>query len=80
MSGIGVLGIVGMIVIVIALAGWIFAVVRANRDPMQTKGRRGKLKRGPVSGGAIRGDPGQNILTGEAPRQEEPPRKGPLDL
>jgi hypothetical protein len=38
---------------------------------VQTHRAGGKLKRGPVSGGAIRGDPGQNILTGEAPTQEE---------
>jgi hypothetical protein len=80
MTGIGILGVIALIVIVLALLGWIFIVARADRDPVQTKDPGGKLKRGPVSGGAIRGDPGQNILTGEAPRQDEPPRNGPMDL
>jgi hypothetical protein len=73
MSNIGILGVIGLIVIVIALLGWIFVIIRAARDPVQTKDSGGKLKRGPVSGGAIRGDPGQNILTGEAPQQGEHP-------
>jgi hypothetical protein len=51
---------------------WIVVIVRADHDPVRTHRAGGKLKRGPVSGGAIRGDPGQNILTGEAPTQEEP--------
>jgi hypothetical protein len=71
MTGIGTLGVIGLIVIVLALAGWIVMIIWANRDPVQTRDDGGKLKRGPVSGGAIRGDPGQNILTGEAPRQDE---------
>jgi hypothetical protein len=78
-SDIGVWSVVGLIVIVLAMLGWIVAIVRAQRDPVQTKERRGKLKRGPVSGGAIRGDPGQNTLTGEAPRQDEPSRDSPTD-
>lgn len=72
MSGIGAFGIVALIVIVLALVGWIVVIVRADRDPVQTHRAGGKLKRGPVSGGAIRGDPGQNVLTGEAPTQEGP--------
>jgi hypothetical protein len=80
MSGIGIFGIIALIVIMIALLGWVLAVIRADHDPVQTKEPGGKLKRGPVSGGAIRGDPGQNILTGEAPRQDEHPRDGPMDL
>lgn len=80
MSSIGVLAVIGLIVIVLALLGWITVIILARRDPVQTKKPGGKLKRGPVSGGAIRGDPGQSILTGEAPRQDEPPRNGPLDL
>jgi hypothetical protein len=80
MSSIGILGVIGLIVIVLALLAWLFVMVRADRDPVQNKNPGGKLKRGPVSGGAIRGDPGQNILTGEAPRQDERPRNGPLDL
>ena len=72
MSGIGALGIVALIVIVLALLGWIVMITRADHDPVQRHRAGGKLKRGPVSGGAIRGDPGQNILTGEAPRQDEP--------
>jgi len=80
MSNIGTLSVIGLIAIVLALLAWVLVVVRAQRDPIQTKKFRGKLKRGPVSGGAIRGDPGQNILTGEAPRQDGPPRNGPMDL
>jgi hypothetical protein len=79
MTQIGILGVVALIVIVLALLAWIIAVIRAGRNRMQTKDP-GKLKRGPVSGGAIRGDPGQNILTGEAPREDEKPRNSPMDL
>jgi hypothetical protein len=79
-SSIGILGVIGLIVIVLALLAWLFVMVRADHDPVQNKNPGGKLKRGPVSGGAIRGDPGQNILTGEAPRQDEQRRNGPLDL
>ena len=80
MSSIGVLGVIALIVIVLALVVWIYMLVRANHDPIQNKEPGGKLKRGPVSGGAIHGDPGQNILTGEAPRQEEPRKNSPMDL
>lgn len=80
MSTIGTLGVIGLIVIVLALFGWIFMIVHANNAPEQNKRRQGKPKRGPVSGGVIRGDPGQSILTGEAPRHEERPKNGPLDL
>lgn len=80
MSSIGTLGVIGLIVIVLALLVWIFMLVRADRDPIQNKESGGKLKRGPVSGGAIHGDPGQNILTGEAPCQEESRKNSPMDL
>jgi hypothetical protein len=86
MSRVGFLGAVGLVVIVLALLAWIIVVIRAGRSPVQTEDPGGKLKRGPVSGGAIRGDPGQNILTGEAPRQDEEaregekPRNSPMDL
>jgi hypothetical protein len=80
MSGIGIFGVIALIVIVIALLGWVLAILRADHDPVQTKKPGGKLKRGPVSGGAIRGEPGQNILTGEAPRKDEPPHNSPMDL
>ena len=80
MSAIGTLGVIALTVIVLALVLWIMMVVRANRDPVQTRDPGGKPKRGPVSGGVIRGDPGQGILTGEAPREDEPRRNSPLDL
>ena len=82
MTNIGTLGVIGLCVIVLGLAVWIWMTVRAGRDPVQTRHPDEKLKRGPVSGGAIHGDPGQSILTGEAPRKEEdePPKTGPLDL
>jgi hypothetical protein len=79
MSNIGVLGVVGLVIIVIALLGWILIVVRAARHADPADPSAGDLKRGPVSGGAIHGDPGQNILTGEAPRQDEPRENGPAD-
>jgi hypothetical protein len=79
MTGIGILGVIGLGVIVVALLAWIIALIRADREPVQAKDP-GKLKRGAVSGGAIRGEPGQNILTGEAPRQDERPRNSPMDL
>lgn len=74
MTNIGMFGLIALFVIVIALLGWIWMTVRANNDPIQTKHPDDRLKRGPVSGGAIHGDPGQSILTGEAPRQDEPDR------
>jgi hypothetical protein len=72
MSNIGVLAVIGLILIVVILIGWILMTVRASRHPIKSKDPGGSLKRGPVSGGAIHGDPGQNILTGEAPRQDAP--------
>jgi hypothetical protein len=80
MSNIGTVGIVALVVIVVALLVWIVMTIRADRISVKDKKNDGKLKRGPVSGGAIHGDPGQSILTGEAPRQDEPRRNGPLDL
>ena len=84
MSGIGVLAVIGLIVIVIVLLFWVFMTVRANRNPTVNEHPDENLKRGPVSGGVIRGDPGQNSLTGEAhevkPRREENRGHGPLDL
>lgn len=79
MSNFGIFGIIAVIVIVLALIGWIYLILRAQRDPEQSKHAHGKLKRGPVSGGAIRGDPGQNILTGEAPQMNEPRQDRPPD-
>jgi hypothetical protein len=80
MTNIGTLGVVALIVVVLALLGWILMIVWADRHPTRAKRHGGKLKRGPVSGGVIHGDPGQDILTGEAPRQDEPRKNGPLDL
>jgi hypothetical protein len=71
MTNIGILGVIALIVIVLALIGWITVLLRAGRHPEQKSEPGGKLKRGPVSGGVIRGEPGQDILTGEAPRQDE---------
>jgi hypothetical protein len=79
MTNIGTLGVVALVVVVLALLGWILMIVRADRHPMPTKNPGGRLKRGPVSGGVIHGDPGQEILTGEAPRQDEPRKEGPQD-
>jgi hypothetical protein len=91
MSRIGILGIVGLILIVLVLVLWIVMVIRARRNPAMTKAPEEHLPRGPVSGGVMRGDPGQVIPTGEAPRYEEKPApdeprehgrggNGPLDL
>jgi hypothetical protein len=71
-SNIGILAVLGLVLIVLVLVGWIFMTVRASRHPMKSRNPGGRLRRGPVSGGAIHGDPGQNILTGEAPRQDAP--------
>jgi hypothetical protein len=71
MSHIGVLSIIGLIVIMMALFVWIFMTLRASAKPALGDRSGEKLKRGPVSGGVIHGDPGQSILTGEAPRQDE---------
>jgi hypothetical protein len=92
MSHIGVLGVVGLTVIILALVLWITMIVRARRNPAVTKAPDDEPGRGPISGGVIRGDPGQVILTGEAPREDELRREdeaardderrrnGPLDL
>jgi hypothetical protein len=80
MSPMGLVGIIAPIVIVLALFAWILVVIRADRDPVLNRHPKQKLKRGRVSGGAIRGDPGQGILTGEAPRLDKETRNGPLDL
>jgi hypothetical protein len=80
MSSTGVFGVIALIVIVAGLVAWILLILRANHDPVQAKGSQGRPKRGPVSGGVIRAEPGQSILTGEAPREDEPPKKSPLDL
>jgi hypothetical protein len=74
MSDIGIVGVVGLVVIVLVLVASRYAILRAKGDPVQTDEPGGKLKRGPVSGGAIRGEPGQRNLTGEAPRQDDPSR------
>jgi hypothetical protein len=75
MTHIGVLGVTGLVLIMIALGVWLFMTMRASRNPAQNRDDGGKLKRGPVSGGVIHGDPGQSMLTGEAPRQDEQPEK-----
>jgi hypothetical protein len=72
---IGVIGTVGIILAVVALAMWIYMIMRAKRHPARRTGEADKLKRGPVSGGAIHGDPGQNILTGEADRIDDEEHK-----
>jgi hypothetical protein len=78
MSHIGVLSVIGLFVIVLALFGWIFMTLRASTKPVLGDRNGEKLKRGPVEGGVIQGDPGQSMLTGEAPRHEnsEHPDKG----
>jgi hypothetical protein len=76
MSGVGTLGIGGLIVIVVALVLWIAMVTRAGDRPAKTSSE--EPARGPVSGGVMRGDPGQVNPTGEAPRMdEEPPADRP---
>jgi hypothetical protein len=75
MSHIGVLSVIGLLVIVLALFTWIFMTLRASTKP-RLGDRDGETpERGPVSGGVIHGDPGQSILTGEAPRMDEHPDK-----
>lgn len=73
LSSTNVWGVIALIAVILALAVWIIMLLRANRDPSRkhNKEAEGKLKRGPVSGGAIHGDPGQSILTGHAQREAE---------
>jgi hypothetical protein len=84
MSRIGVLEVVGLVLIVLALVLWIVMLVRARHDPSVKSAVRGQPPpRGPVSGGVMRGDPGQVIPTGEAAPSEESERgrgSSPLDL
>lgn len=87
MSRIGPLAVVGLIVIVVVLVLWIAMLIRARRDPSLKSDVEGKPPpRGPVSGGVMRGDPGQVIPTGEVAPEEfdrdEPKRHGtsPMDL
>ena len=68
MSGLGMFGVFAVATVVLVVC--VLMILRAGRDPAQTKSDPGELKRGPVSGGAIRGDAGQVGLTGEAPRQD----------
>jgi hypothetical protein len=84
MSHIGVFGAVGLIVIVLVLFLWIGMLLRARRNPSLKSRVEGRPPpRGPVSGGVMRGDPGQVIPTGEVtPEESETERRGsgPLDL
>jgi hypothetical protein len=72
---IGVIGTVGIILAIVALGVWILMIMRARRHPDGRRRDAEKLKRGPVSGGAIHGDPGQSILTGEADRIDDEEHK-----
>jgi hypothetical protein len=75
MSRIGPLGVAGLIVIVLALVLWIVMTIRAQRNPILPKVHDEQPPRGPISGGVMRGDPGQVIPTGEAPRYDEDGRE-----
>jgi hypothetical protein len=61
MTGAGYGLIIGPLVIALALAFWLFLVVFAARRHKHPAARRGEKAetRGPVSGGVIRGSPGQ---------------------
>jgi hypothetical protein len=75
--------IIGIVVIsVLVLLAWIIMTVRSDHSTILTRPPGEPAKpchdlpdRGLVMGGWIRGDPGQVILTGEAPRYAEAPRK-----
>jgi hypothetical protein len=78
MTRIGTLAVIGLVLVVLVLVAWIVSLIRADRTPIKKTDE--KPARGPVSGGVIEGDPGQSILTGEAPQEDEPKKRGPLDL
>jgi hypothetical protein len=75
--------IIGIVVIsVLALLAWIIMTVRSDHSTILTrppgeppKPCHDQPDRGLAMGGWIRGDPGQVILTGEAPRYAEAPRE-----
>jgi hypothetical protein len=68
MSEIGILGGLGLLLIVIALATWIFATIRASRNPVMSDKRGEAAHRGEVSGGELHGSPAQLNRRDEAPR------------
>jgi hypothetical protein len=76
MSHVSVFGIVGLVVIVLVLVLRFAMLLRARRAPSSTRSK--PLPRGPVSGGVIRGDPGQKTSTRE-PAEPEEERRGPSD-
>jgi hypothetical protein len=93
MTHVGILGIAGLAVIIVAMVLWFTMTVRANRRRMPPRGIPDQQPpRGPVMGGQQSGDPGQVNPTRdepthvEEPRRDEEPREnrdggtGPLDL
>lgn len=70
MSGIGILGGLGLLLIVIALAVWITATVLASRNPHLSHRRGEAAHRGECSGGTLEGSPAQLNRRDEAPRSD----------
>lgn len=88
MTQVGIFGIVGLAVVVVAMVLWFTLTVRANRRRMVPREIPDQQPpRGPVMGGQQRGDPGQKIPTRDEPepRQDEGQSEnrrrgnGPLD-
>lgn len=73
MTGISGWAVVGLIVIFFALLLWIVLMVRAQKKPDLSRHPGELPKRGDVSGGVIRGDPGQGNSRHVAPRMDDPP-------
>lgn len=70
MSNIGILAVIGLIVITLALVGWIAMTIRASHDPTLS-GARGKgNERGDNTGGVVHGSPAQQNRRDEAPRAD----------
>jgi hypothetical protein len=70
MSGIGILGGLGLLLIVITLVFWVGATIHANKHPSMTDRRGEGAWRGDISGGQMRGSPAQLNRRDEAPRSD----------
>jgi hypothetical protein len=70
LSNIGVLAVIGLIVIILALVGWIAMTVRASRNPTLSGARDKGNKRGDNTGGVVHGSPAQQNRRDEAPRTD----------
>jgi hypothetical protein len=75
MSRIDLFGVVGLVLIVLMMVLWIVMTVHTRRSPCPKAMEDDQPPRGQVSGGVMRGDPGQVILTGEAETYDAKPHE-----